>query len=339
MRPRSAAFLAEIRGVGKISTRRTMFFGALIMVAEGCEVSRWSLAVNRWCASACFPADMTNRERLATSDHRRPTMVTPILQPAPAMSENRHDAVRAYYHTLFSAWGRQHWWPAQSPFEVIVGAYLTQNTAWTNVEKALGNLRKARRLTISGIRRTPLPELEQLIRPAGYFRQKAQRLKTFVNFLDERYGGSFARMFGQPTAELRDELLALNGIGPETADSILLYAGNHPVFVVDAYTRRILERHQIVSSAADYDEIRQLFEQALGETPPPKRSLDGAPAALGQPGSCHRPSRMSTAGRTALVQVFNEMHGLIVGVGKTYCLKSQTRCEQCPLQKFLPEAK
>jgi endonuclease III related protein len=266
------------------------------------------------------------------------------------MSETKHDAIRAYYRTLFSAWGRQHWWPAQSRFEMIVGAYLTQNTSWTNVEKALGNLRKARLLTISGIRRTPPPKLEQLIRPAGYFRQKAQRLKTFVRFLDERYGGSLGRMFAQPTAKLRDELLALNGVGPETADSILLYAGNHPVFVVDAYTRRILERHQIVSNTDSYDAIRQLFEQALGERIPPKRSLDGAPAAAGiqtgaaetappgPRGSSHPPSRVSTAERTALVQVFNEMHGLIVGVGKTYCLKSQPRCEQCPLQKFLPEA-
>jgi endonuclease-3 related protein len=267
------------------------------------------------------------------------------------MSENKHDAIRAYYRTLFSSWGRQQWWPAQSRFEIIVGAYLTQNTSWTNVEKALGNLRKARLLTINGIRRTPRRKLEQLIRPAGYFRQKAQRLKTFVRFLDERYGGSFKRMFARPTAELRNELLALKGVGPETADSILLYAGNHPVFVVDAYTRRILERHQIVSSTGSNDEIRQLFEKALGERTPPKRSLlDGAPAAvgvqtgagnaaIGPRGSSHRPSRMSTAERTPLVQVFNEMHGLIVGIGKTYCLKSQPQCEQCPLQKFLPEAK
>ncbi len=179
-----------------------------------------------------------------------------------------------------------------------------------------------------------------MIRPAGYFRQKAQRLKTFVSFLDERYGGSLARMFARPTAELREELLALNGVGPETADSILLYAGNHPVFVVDAYTRRILERHQIVSSAAGYDEIRQLFEQALGGNTPAQAKLGrGTRLRCGPRGSCHRPSRMSMAARTALVQVFNEMHGLIVGVGKTYCLKSQPQCEQCPLQKFLPQAK
>jgi endonuclease-3 related protein len=258
------------------------------------------------------------------------------------MIETKHDAIRAYYHTLFSAWGRQHWWPAQSRLEVIVGAYLTQNTSWTNVEKALGNLRKARLLTIGGIRRTPQPELEQLIRPAGYFRQKAQRLKTFVRFLDERYGGSLARMFARPTAELRDDLLALSGVGPETADSILLYAGNHPVFVVDAYTMRILERHGMVSSVAGYDEIRLLFEQALAasaeDTPGIETESASAETAVGPRGSCHRPSRVSAAERTALVQVFNEMHGLIVGVGKTYCLKSQPQCEQCPLQKFLPQA-
>jgi endonuclease-3 related protein len=263
------------------------------------------------------------------------------------MSEAQHDAIRAYYRTLFSAWRQQHWWPAQSRFEVIVGAYLTQNTAWTNVEKALDNLRRARLLTIRGIRRTPQTQLEQLIRPAGYFRQKAQRLKTFVSFLDERYGGSLARMFARPTGELRDELLALNGVGPETADSILLYAGNHPVFVVDAYTRRILERHQIVSNAAGYDEIRLLFEQALGEAPaaetfsPPRRRgrrensrLNSKPS-----GVSHQPSAVSEAARAPVVQVFNEMHGLIVCVGKNYCLKSQPQCEQCPLQMFLPQAK
>jgi endonuclease III related protein len=254
------------------------------------------------------------------------------------MTEAKHNEIRAYYRTLFSAWGRQHWWPAQTRFEVIVGAYLTQNTSWTNVEKALGNLRKAHLLSISGIRNTPPPKLEKLIRSAGYFRQKAQRLTTFVRFLDERYGGSLTRMFARPTAELRDELLALNGVGPETADSILLYAGNHPVFVVDAYTKRILERHQI-SSAAGYEEIRQLFEQALTGTPPPQQNFHEAPAAVGPRGSGHRPSRVSTVERTALVQRFNEMHGLIVGVGKNYCLKSQPRCEHCPLQKFLPEAK
>src|SRR5580698_10169746 len=153
------------------------------------------------------------------------------------------EAIRNYYNVLARAWGPQHWWPAQTRFEVIVGAYLTQNTAWTNVELALRGLRSAHLLSLNGIRRAPLATIEQLIRPSGYFRQKAQRLKTFVAFVDKRYGGSLTKMFSQPTNELRQELLGLNGIGPETADSILLYTGHHPIFVVDAYTRKILERH------------------------------------------------------------------------------------------------
>jgi len=136
--------------------------------------------------------------------------------------------LREFYRLLFRTWGPQHWWPAHSRFEVIVGAYLTQNTAWTNVERALAQLRSAGVLSLDGTRRTPLPELEQLIRSAGYFRQKAQRLKTFVDFLDRTYGGSLDRMFAEPTEILREKLLSLSGVGPETADSILLYAGNHP---------------------------------------------------------------------------------------------------------------
>jgi len=301
----------------------------------GAEVHRGNDHLeSRWKGLSCVPlCPLWLGFRLAARMRRR------FLSRS--MNERQHDAIRDYYQTLFSAWGRQHWWPAQSRFEVIAGAYLTQNTAWTNVEKALANLRQARLLTLDGIRRTPRSRLEQLIRPSGYFRQKAQRLKTFVGFLDARYGGSLRRMFAQPTAELREELLALNGVGPETADSILLYAGNHPVFVVDAYTRRIFERHRMVSNDASYDEMRLLFEHALSGTGPPKQSLDGAPAAAkieGPLGSCHPPSRVSRSERTPLVQILNEMHGLIVGVGKTYCLKSQPRCEQCPLQKFLPAA-
>ena len=243
-----------------------------------------------------------------------------------------------YYRTLFSVWGAQHWWPAQTRFEVIVGAYLTQNTAWTNVEKALANLRKARVLTVSGIRRVSLRELERLIRPGGYFRQKAQRLKLFVAFLDQHYQGSLTKLLARPTQELREELLSLHGIGPETADSILLYAGNHPVFVVDAYTRRILDRHGILPETADYEEIRALFEEAL--TPlaasAAEYSAHAQPLEACNRGAAHPPSAMSTATRTALAQVYNEMHGLIVGVGKNYCGKSQPQCDQCPLQKFLP---
>jgi endonuclease-3 related protein len=255
--------------------------------------------------------------------------------------------LRAIYRTLSRAWGPQHWWPAHTPFEVILGTFLTQNTAWTNVERALANLRTANLLSLDGIRQVPLIDLERLIRPSGYFRQKAQRLKAFVAFLDRQYAGSLDNLFAQPTIQLREELLALNGVGPETADSILLYAGNHPVFVVDAYTRRILERHSISPQKADYEKFRQLFERALAplagamKTPPRGRKSGQEKhcqnASL--PGTVHPPSAMSTAPRTDLAQVYNEMHGLIVGVGKHYCKKSQPLCDGCPLQRFLPHSK
>ncbi len=254
---------------------------------------------------------------------------------------SKEEQLRAYYRTLYTAWGRQHWWPARTRFEVIVGAYLTQNTSWKNVEIALRRLRAAGVLSLRGIRAVRLAELENLIRPAGYFRQKAARLKRFVAFVDREYGGSLNRMFAQPTKTVRQELLTLHGVGPETADSILLYAGQHPVFVVDAYTRRILERHEILPASAKYEEIRELFERALSHSP----GTDGQAIAAvrtkrksdGFRPTAHPPSRMSLAKRSPLAQVYNDMHGLIVGVGKHYCLKASPRCEQCPLRKFLPQ--
>jgi endonuclease III related protein len=255
-------------------------------------------------------------------------------------SYSEQEQIREYYGTLFSTWGSQHWWPAETQFEVIVGAYLTQNTAWSNVERALANLRNARALSVDAIRSMRLRRLERLIRPSGYFRQKAVRLKTFIAFLDKEYEGSLEKMFGEPTEKLRDKLLLLNGIGPETADSILLYAGNHPVFVVDAYTRRILDRHGILPGKADYEQIRDLFQSALA---PVLQEQYQEPVAgqfeSGFRGAAHTPSAMSTAKRTALVQIYNEMHGLIVGVGKNHCGKSQPKCDQCPLHPFLPSAK
>ncbi len=250
---------------------------------------------------------------------------------------DKEEEIRAYYRTLQRAWGPQHWWPARTHFEVIVGAYLTQNTAWTNVEKALANLRAARLLSVDGIRRVRLRELERLLRPSGYFRQKAKRLKQFIEFLDRNHAGSLTRLFTQPTPKLREELLALNGVGPETADSILLYAGNHPVFVVDTYTRRILGRHGILPEGSSYEEVRGLFERALPPVVGEKNAFVlPTEAERSIPGASHPPSPMSTAPRSALAQVYNEMHGLIVGVGKNYCRKSQARCDECPLQKFLP---
>ena len=248
--------------------------------------------------------------------------------------------IRRYFDVLYRAWGAQHWWPAASSFEVIAGAYLTQNTAWTNVERALINLRDAGLLTLEGIRNVRKTRLERLIRPSGYFRQKAQRLKTFVAFLDKEYSGSLERMFSQPTEHLREQLLALNGVGPETADSILLYAGNHPVFVIDAYTRRILERHEILPEKAPYEEIREFFQRSLAPVEK-RRELNSAKVEphleSGFRGAAHPPSAISTAHRSAQVQVYNEMHGLIVGVGKHYCRKSKAACEGCPLQPFLPK--
>src|SRR5271166_2540561 len=190
-------------------------------------------------------------------------MVANSISAAVGPTEKPEATVRAMYRRLARAWGRQHWWPAETPFEVIVGAILNQNTSWTNVGRALASLRSAGRLSVEGIREVSLPKLEKLIRSSGYFRQKARRLKNFVAFLDARYAASLERMFATPTEELRLELLALNGVGPETADSILLYAGNHAVFVVDAYTRRILERHEAASAGAKYADIRSLVEQAL----------------------------------------------------------------------------
>jgi endonuclease-3 related protein len=255
---------------------------------------------------------------------------------------NKANQLRQYYLALFRLWGPQHWWPAETRFEVIVGAYLTQNTAWTNVERALANLRAAELLSIQGIRRVSRGRLERLIQPSGYFRQKAERLKTFVAFLDREYGGSVDHLFSQPTDKLREELLSLNGVGPETADSILLYAGNHPAFVVDAYTRRILARHEILPEKSEYEDVRQLMEVALGplasdRAPTPANSAIQTESGFG--GAAHPPSAMSTAPRTPLVQVYNEMHGLLVGVGKQYCRKSQPQCDGCPLQRFLPRGK
>jgi endonuclease III related protein len=264
--------------------------------------------------------------------------------------------VVAIYSILARAWGRQHWWPAKSRFEVIVGAYLTQNTSWRNVEIAMRELRTARVLTLEGIHKISLSRLERLIRSSGYFRQKARNLKRFVKFVDQQYGGSLNKMFAQPTAELREQLLSLNGVGPETADSILLYAGQHPVFVVDAYTRRVAVRHGILSDKAGYEEVRALFERALTHaehiqfpgvdsaaslrggaldyTVPVSQEIHAGPGnAIGS--AAHPPSRMSLAKRTPLAQVFNEMHGLIVSAGKQYCLKSKAQCERCPLGPML----
>jgi endonuclease III related protein len=221
-----------------------------------------------------------------------------IVTHAPAHSG---DLLR-YYNAMSAALGPMRWWPAKTPFEVIVGAILTQSTAWGNVELAIANLRAAKLLTPRAMLRVRTSRLATLIRPSGYFRQKAKKLKAFVRFLHTDYLGSLARMFHTPTAELREKLLDVHGIGPETADSILLYGGNHPTFVVDAYTHRILGRHGITDGKADYETVRALMERSI-----PRQA-----------------------------ELFNEFHALIVNTGKNWCRKSAPRCEECPLRPFLP---
>jgi len=210
--------------------------------------------------------------------------------------------LHAAYRALFERFGPQHWWPAQSRFEMMVGAILTQNTAWTNVEKAIAELRKRRALTPRALQAAPLATLAQWIRPAGYYNVKSTRLRTFTDWIIRDFGGSLTRLFREPTESLRAKLLAVNGVGPETADSILLYAGERPVFVVDAYTRRILERHGWAEGGESYDAIASLFTRAL-------------------------PREMS---------LFNEYHALIVRLGKEYC-RARPRCEECPLRCLLPK--
>ena len=207
-----------------------------------------------------------------------------------------------YFAAMSGTLGPMHWWPARTPFEVIAGAILTQNTSWGNVERAIANLRSARMLTPSSIAAARTSRLAALVRPSGYFRQKAVKLKAFVRFLQREYGGSLKRMFNTPTGELREKLLSVHGIGPETADSILLYAGNHPVFVVDAYTHRIFARHGITGGKPDYEHVRALFEAALPRD----------------------------------AQLLNEFHALVVNTGKNWCRKSKPRCAECPLGSLLP---
>lgn len=207
--------------------------------------------------------------------------------------------VRRIYRKLFSSFGPQHWWPAQTPFEVMVGAILVQNTNWKNVEKAINNLKSRKLLSPHKLHALSLQELAQCIRPAGYFNVKAKRLKNFAAFFISRYGGSVARMRAQPLKILRVQLLSVNGIGEETADSILLYALKKPIFVVDAYTQRIFTRHRLRQRCQTYGAFQEVFMKNL-----PKSA-----------------------------KLFNEYHALLVHTGKTFCKKLSPRCTQCPLAK------
>lgn len=201
------------------------------------------------------------------------------------------------YHALFASFGPQHWWPGDTPFEVMVGAILTQNTSWDNVEKAISNLKNADCLDPGIINRMRKDWLSSLIRPAGYFNVKATRLKSFIAFFMNHYNGRVKEMMRADADALRNELLAVNGIGHETADSILLYALGKPIFVIDAYTKRVLSRHGILPFERSYDEFQSLFHSNL----PANRKL------------------------------FNEYHALFVRVGKEFC-KPKPRCSGCPLR-------
>ncbi len=221
--------------------------------------------------------------------------------------------MRWMHDRLVEAYGPQHWWPAKTPFEVILGAYLTQNTAWKAVERSLDNLRTAGALTVKGLRSLNLQELQRLIRPTGFHSRKAPALKAFVAMLDEEFGGSLKRLAACPTAALRLRLLALPGVGAETADAILLYALGHPVPVADEYLRRVTERHRLL-------------------TPPPGRDRKGyeSLAAL---------TRLAFAADHTenRAQLFNEFHALTVAVGKAHCGRI-AHCENCPLAADLKAA-
>ncbi len=212
------------------------------------------------------------------------------------------DMLQDAFDRLFRAFGPQHWWPGESALEVTIGAVLTQNTSWKNVEAALDNLRAAGLLSFEELHGLASEELESLIRPAGYYRVKARRLRNLLDFIAQEYGGSLDAMFATELHALREQLLGINGIGPETADSILLYAGQLPIFVVDAYTARVLKRHGWIEPEADYHAMQELFHDQL----------------------------------EADVNLFNEYHALIVRVGKEFCRK-QPCCQECPLAELLPE--
>ncbi len=215
------------------------------------------------------------------------------------------DRLREVYTVLLAHFGPQHWWPGETPFEVIVGAILTQNTAWTNVEKAMENLKREGLLDPERLHRAREDRLAALIRPSGYFNLKAKKLKAFVRFIYEQHRGQLSHLFKTDTGLLREELLAVYGIGPETADSIILYAGNKPIFVVDAYTRRIAGRLGLAGEDATYDELQQLFMAHLPHEAP----------------------------------LFNEYHALLVALGKYFCLKTTPRCASCSLRDLCPTAR
>jgi len=217
--------------------------------------------------------------------------------PKRSREADRNPPLLEIYRLMFNRFGHRDWWPGDTPLEIIIGAILTQNTAWKNVEKAIRNLKEAKRLSLKGLREVSERELADVIRPSGYFNQKAKKIKAFLAFLDDRYGGSITKMKRASLEKLRTELLEVNGIGPETADSILLYALDKKVFVVDAYTRRIFARHFYFDPNPGYHEVQARFEREL----------------------------------PADAELFNDFHAQIVATGNRYC-RRRPRCEGCPLE-------
>lgn len=204
------------------------------------------------------------------------------------------------YRLLYGHFGPQGWWPGESPFEVLVGAVLTQNTNWSNVQKAINNLKEADLLTHKRLSSLHVDEIACYIRPSGYYNLKAKRLKNLLDMIDSCYGGELEQMLSDNMSATRENLLSVKGVGPETADSILLYACGHPIFVVDMYTHRVFSRHLLIDVETDYQTIQDEFMHHLEHDP----------------------------------QLFNEYHALIVRVAATYCRKTAPLCEQCPLQGF-----
>lgn len=210
-----------------------------------------------------------------------------------------HERLIEIYDYLKAAFGPQNWWPGDTPFEIIIGAILTQNTSWKNVEKALKNLKENDLLTPEKMHSLPPDQLAALIKPAGYFNVKTKRVKNFLNWLFQNHRGDLDNLKNIPTDTLREEILSIKGIGPETADSILLYALDRPTFVIDTYTARLTARHNLIEPGACYEELKYLFQSNLPED----------------------------------TELYNEYHALIVQVGKQFC-KPTAKCEKCPLNKL-----
>jgi endonuclease-3 related protein len=220
------------------------------------------------------------------------------------MTKTAGPILRNFHDQLAAAYGPQQWWPAQTPLEVIVGAYLTQNTSWRGVERSIANLVERGVMNLNGLRAIQEDELRMLIRPSGYMVRKAAAIKAFVSFLDRDHGSSLARLAAQPTSVLRRQLLDLPGVGEETADAILLYALLHPVAVVDEYLRRIADRHGLAGRDRKYGEVQRLVDDAFANDPAEFR-----------------------------LPLYNEFHALVVAVGKHHC-GPKARCEGCPLAAF-----